>query len=177
MTNPTLPTFRDPQVLAFKEAFGLASPHKFVAFKDTGMNYEPDFCHVSAKVHAMANGGKRVHGWSCWLYPQGLIAEFHSVWRDKKGNLVDVTPPKFGSDRVLFVPDLDARIEAFNDHVSDVFIKPVNRMAPPHHPYWHFGVDHDRADWFYPATNHSFTAYCATHNFSPNDYPTDAYWG
>lgn len=45
-------------------------------------------------------------GWIIWEDPGLLVeAEFHVVWADPGGNLVDVTPKPDGEQRILFVRD------------------------------------------------------------------------
>ncbi|MBX4967810.1 hypothetical protein [Rhizobium binae] len=40
-----------------------------------------------------------------------IFAEHHSVWENRSGQLVDVTPPRFGVPAVLFVRDDAATID------------------------------------------------------------------
>lgn len=166
---PKLPqTLRDEDLLAFKERFGLTAPSKFVSYTDLGLGYGPDWCHVSTKVHALLHGGRRVHGWSCWLFPQGLMAEFHSVWEDKRGRLIDLTPPKFGSKQVLFVRDASSTI----CDLGDEFLIPTNRMSPPNDKFWSDGQPTDDPHFRLARSNRYFIAYCKLHSFNIGDFVT-----
>lgn len=61
--------------------------------------------HIVAE-HAARNGGKTVLGWAIiQLIGIWLEAEFHAVWEDPTGNLLDLTPRKFRADEILFIPD------------------------------------------------------------------------
>jgi hypothetical protein len=94
-------------VVDFLKQWKLHDP-VYLDYIDVGENYEPDFCHVSAKHMALKHGGHRVHGWTLWTYPESggdfVLADFHSVWENADGVLVDLTPPKAGK-RTLFVRD------------------------------------------------------------------------
>jgi hypothetical protein len=160
----------DPDVVAFANRFALIDPPAVLTYQNHG--YGPDWCHVSAKVHAMKHGGKRVHGWALWQFPNGLMGDFHSVWEDKTGTLVDVTPPKFGN-QVLFLRDRVADIYLING----VFAQPNNRMPPPHPPFWYQGHTTTDQVWGFSPAEPTFVAYCMKYGFNANDYPTDAHYG
>jgi len=53
-----------------------------------------------------AHGGSVCYGWQIWEWPNVLInAEFHAVWKDPSGSLVDITPKPPPIQRILFLPD------------------------------------------------------------------------
>lgn len=59
-------------------------------------------------------GGEQVLGWAIWEKPGVFIeAEFHSVWKQSNGELLDLNPrpEKFGIRSILFVPDKNAKYE------------------------------------------------------------------
>ncbi len=80
---------------------------------------EPVFVRVSAPPEGRLNdcfedvgrqikkyGGTIQHGWTIWEWPGIFIeGEFHAVWRDKHGELLDVTPKRDDEEQILFVPD------------------------------------------------------------------------
>jgi hypothetical protein len=101
------------------------------------------------------------------------MADFHSVWEDDAGALIDVTPPKFGGSQVMFVRDRVADIYL----ISGVFAQPNNRMPPPHPPFWSGGVPTPDPVWGFSPAATAFVAYCAGLAFDINDYPTDAVRG
>jgi hypothetical protein len=115
---PALPgSTTHPDVLEFLNLWGLRDP-VYLDYEDVGEGYAPNFCHVSAKHVASKRGGRRIHGWALWRFTQGgvdvIVADFHSVWENPDGKIVDVTPPKAG-DRVLFVPDPSLAIGRTNN--------------------------------------------------------------
>lgn len=81
------------------------------------------FCFENVARRAREKGGSIVYGWAIWHMP-GLYfeAEHHAVWRNKPGNLIDVSPQMGGRKRLLFLPDDGA--------VYDPFAIRQNIMAP-----------------------------------------------
>ena len=161
----------DPAVVDFTTAFKLIDPPVILTYQNYG--YGSDWCHVSAKAHAINNGGKRVHGWALWQFCNGLMGDFHSVWEDTTGKLIDVTPPKFGKNQVMFILDRQADIY----QLEDVFVQPNNRMAPPNPQFWFDGQPTNEDVWGFKSTAPTFVAYCAKLGFNVNDYPTAPLFG
>lgn len=58
---------------------------------------------VEAKVRE--KGGKQVIGWQLWQGPLLLEAEFHAVWKNPNGEVVDITPKQLPFKEILFVED------------------------------------------------------------------------
>jgi hypothetical protein len=51
-------------------------------------------------------GGSIRFGWNIWEWPRVLLTgEFHAVWVDPAGELIDITPKPHGETRIVFVPD------------------------------------------------------------------------
>lgn len=63
-------------------------------------------CYFSVinKIHR--EGGRIQFGWMIW-YEEGhfIEGEFHAVWLDPDGKLIDITPKVDGEKRILFCPD------------------------------------------------------------------------
>jgi hypothetical protein len=156
----------DPAVVHFMTAFSLNGPAVYIPYQDHG--YEPEFCHVSAKHHALRHSGQRVHGWSLVYMPQGLMGEFHSIWEKPDKTLVDVTPPRTGAGHVLFVADPTAEI--FSIPVG--FALEANRLASATQPFWLGSSPWPEQTWALSATNPDFLRYCQKIGFSPQDFPT-----
>lgn len=114
-----------PEVLAFLALQGLKGPASYIEY--SGDPYGRDWCHVSAKHKALTSGGRRIHGWALWAFGEVLVGDHHSVWQSPEGKLIDVTPPKFGERRVLFVRDDSAVIEGDEDQ----FYLLTNRTSVP----------------------------------------------
>ena len=65
-----------------------------------------DECFVLVPEQVKRNGGDAVIGWSLWEWPSLFVeAEFHSVWRAPNDSLLDVSPKKSPTQKILFVPD------------------------------------------------------------------------
>jgi len=63
-------------------------------------------CFEIVPDYVAKHGGERVIGWSIWEWPRVFIeAEFHAVWRQPNGTLLDITPKVFPMPRILFLPD------------------------------------------------------------------------
>ncbi len=47
-----------------------------------------------------------MNGWAIWEVPGVFIeAEFHAVWRNGAGELIDLTPRAIATERITFLPD------------------------------------------------------------------------
>ena len=50
-------------------------------------------CFVNVEQAIAKNGGRAVYGWAIWQVPGVYIeAEFHCVWENDAGEMLDVTP-------------------------------------------------------------------------------------
>ena len=157
----------DPDVVAFVRIFGLTEPPVYLAHNDVG--YGPEWCHVSTKDRALKHGGRRVHGWAIWQFTGVAIADFHSIWETEEGELVDVTPPKFGGDRVLFVRDDTCKIEEENG----MYLLCVNRSSNPQSPFYWQGKPTEFSHWQLSPTNPHLVAYCQELNFPVSSILTE----
>lgn len=73
---------------------------------EAGRDDEPIECISNVRRRITAVGGEPAYGWAIWEWHGVMIeAEFHTVWRDGKGALHDVTPRPAPIQRVLFLPD------------------------------------------------------------------------
>lgn len=151
-----LPSATDhPEVLAFLTLQGLSGPARYLDY--SGDPYGPDWCHVSAKHKAMTEGGRRVHGWALWAFGNVIVGDHHSVWQAPDGRLVDVTPPKYGEKRVLFVRDDSAVIEA--DAAYFYFL--TNRSSVPGAAWMWNGNPSEYSHWPCPRSKPDLGDYCA----------------
>jgi len=74
---------------------------------------EPQNCFFNVWVQILYAGGSMQHG---WLIAQDstkdfIEAQFHAVWIDHTGGLVDITPRIDGEKRVMFIPDYSRKIQ------------------------------------------------------------------
>lgn len=169
--NPTVPAPNEPLVITFLEKYSLHGTPVYVDYSDHG--YAPNQCHLSAKHHAMVSGGRRVHGWALWQFGSQIDAEYHSVWETPDGNLVDVTPPKFGGDRVLFIRDDASDIVECNG----VFSMWADRTTVPGISFVYQGKPINEPNWGLPKSLKIVTDYCSMLGMSPDAMVTDPHFG
>lgn len=166
-SNATIPAPDDPLVQVFLAKYKLAGTPLYVDHAEHG--YVPSQCHLSAKHCAMTKGGRRVHGWALWQFGGQIDAEHHSVWETADGDLVDVTPPKFGGDRVLFVRDDTADIV----DIEGVFSMWADRTTAADILFVYAGKEIDQPFWGLLKSHRVITDYCSKLGMTPDDMLTD----
>jgi hypothetical protein len=166
-----VPALNDPLVQTFIQRFQLTNPPVHLDFVDCG--YDADQCHLSAKHRAMTKGGRRVHGWAVWKFDDMLVGEHHSVWENLDKELVDITPPKFGNSRVLFVRDDQSDLI----EMEGIFIMWADRTTIPGIPFGFQGSPHDEATWGLSPDNTHIVAFCQKYDLTPRDMLTDERFG
>jgi hypothetical protein len=93
----------------------LATQHKPV-YVDVVLHEsaQVDDCFENVANHVREHGGKRVLGWTIWELPGFYAeAEFHAVWQNDAGDLLDITPKKEQTRRILFLRDDATPYEGF----------------------------------------------------------------
>lgn len=81
------------------EAVPLLVPYRKVRAARSGE------CFHNVRDYVRLNGGNVVDGWVVWETPPLAVqAEFHSVWRNPDGQLIDITPPLTKGSFVTFIP-------------------------------------------------------------------------
>lgn len=78
--------------------------HQAVAGAELGQ------CFAAVEQQVRQHGGEQVVGWALWVWPKVLIeAEWHAVWRDPEGVLVDITPRPRGQrlNKIAFLRDVN----------------------------------------------------------------------
>jgi hypothetical protein len=80
-------------------------------------------------------GGRVVPGWAIWLMPGHFIeAEYHCVYEDSGGSLVDITPKTDGETRILFVPNPSAGVgERTPENITEPLSSLGRRLAEESH--------------------------------------------
>ncbi len=69
-------------------------------------------CFPLVEQQTQQDGGQTVFGWSLWELPALFVeAEFHAVWKQPTGELLDVTPKNHATSKILFLPDPSRRYE------------------------------------------------------------------
>ncbi|MBY6206907.1 MULTISPECIES: hypothetical protein [Halomonas] len=69
-------------------------------------------CFRAVEMQVRIYGGEQVVGWALWVWPKVMIeAEWHAVWRDPEGVLMDITPrpPGMRLGKIAFLLDADGR--------------------------------------------------------------------
>ena len=82
-------------------------------------------CFSILPRHVSQHGGEQVIGWAIWEWPRVYIeAEFHAVWSQPDGSLIDPTPKIAPIPRILFLPDPR---RTYNGRQVDNIRKPLDR--------------------------------------------------
>ncbi|MBY4638364.1 hypothetical protein K5P26_14565 [Sphingopyxis sp. XHP0097] len=165
-----VPDLTDPLLAEFSNRYQLKNAPEHLNFADRG--YPASQCHLSAKHCAMTNGGRRVHGWAVWKFDDFLLAEHHSVW-DDGDQLADVTPPKFGGDRILFIrDDLSDLIQ-----MGDVFVMWCDRSTLAQAPFLFNNRAQTEATFGLTPDNAAIASFCAQYGLNAADILTDPTYG
>ena len=108
----TVPRALTPALLQFCAAIASGEP-VFIQSIPVARS-ATSFCFENVARRVREKGGSIAYGWAIWHLP-GLYfeAEHHAVWRNKLGNLLDVSPQMGGRKRLLFLPDDDATYDPF----------------------------------------------------------------
>jgi hypothetical protein len=63
-------------------------------------------------VQCKLRGGSIQFGWVLWENKQAdfIEAEFHSVWKNLKGELIDITPRQDNEKKILFIADPNRQV-------------------------------------------------------------------
>ncbi len=71
-----------------------------------GLEGEVNDCFAVVQRCVERDGGAPCYGWQIWEWPLVMIeAEFHAVWKDRRGDLHEVTPKQVLVQNILFLPD------------------------------------------------------------------------
>jgi hypothetical protein len=123
-TPNTVPRSITPAVLQFCASISSAEPVFIPSVPIT--RAVTSFCFENVAQKVRKRGGSIAHGWAIWHLP-GLYfeAEHHAVWRNKLGNLIDVSPQLGGRKSKLFLLDENA--------IYNPYAPRPNIMAPDGH--------------------------------------------
>jgi len=103
-TNETTPAAIGPDIIALCESLK-TDPPLYVPVQ-TDPNGMFGFCNVGVLEKTKADGGTIRFGWCIWEFAGVcLTAEFHAVWVDPTGKLVDITPKPDRETRIVFAGD------------------------------------------------------------------------
>lgn len=123
-THPVTPS--DTQTAAIRLIREhLKTPHALVYIESMPLpGAQVDDCFPTVDEHVRTNGGSRVLGWSIWELPGIYVeAEFHAVWKGNSGELLDITPKKEATRRILFLQDDSTPYEGYQVNNIRVPIK------------------------------------------------------
>jgi hypothetical protein len=103
-SHETTPTAITPEIISLSESLK-AEPPVYVSVVDDPYGMY-GFCNLGVLQKIKTDGGSIRFGWNVWEYPGVyLTAEFHAVWVDATGNLVDITPKPARERRIVFAGD------------------------------------------------------------------------
>lgn len=103
--DETTPTGLSGLIAEFAEKLGGGKPQFVPVINDEYGLY--GWCSTGVAEKVKHNGGKILFGWTIWEWPNVLLtAEFHSLWSDQSGTLIDITPKPQGETSIVFVPDV-----------------------------------------------------------------------
>ena len=118
------PKLIKPYVISFCRSIVAEPQPVYVPLRPVS-NAPQNECVTIVPRHIEQNGGEQVIGWAIWEWPRVFIeAEFHSVWRQPDGSLLDLTPKVMPMPRILFLPDPR---RAYNGRQVDNLRKPLDR--------------------------------------------------
>lgn len=102
--SETTPSALTPIILAFARNHLGGDPVYIPVVDDSHGLY--GWCSDGVQQKILADGGGPVFGWTIWEWPEVLLtAEFHAVWQNLDGDMVDITPKPGSETSILFVPD------------------------------------------------------------------------
>jgi len=104
MTITTVPVLNN-KVKEFCKKIVVDIEPKYIEFLP-----EPDAmvleCIENVKVKVKRNGGSIIYGWQIWQFSRVMLeAEYHAVWKNDTGSLIDISPKQRNVKRVLFLED------------------------------------------------------------------------
>lgn len=122
----TLPRSITPELLEFCRS--ISSDRPVYIRSKVSSDAEPSACFDNVQRKIGRAGGTIAYGWAIWHIP-GLYfeAEHHGVWRNRRGELLDVSPQLGNVSKILFLSDAGAAYDPtkFRSNV----IAPVNDSA------------------------------------------------
>lgn len=105
MHRPIPAQLAAPETLEFCQKI-VPEVHPLLLNSDPLPEAEEMDCFVNVEQAIAKNGGRAVYGWAIWQVPGVYIeAEFHCVWENDAGEMLDVTPYPYRMDNILFLPD------------------------------------------------------------------------
>jgi len=62
-------------------------------------------CIQAVNEHILNNGGEIIYGWQLWKNQFYIEAEFHAIWKNDLGKLIDISLKNLDTSNILFVPN------------------------------------------------------------------------
>ncbi|MBF9151686.1 hypothetical protein [Novosphingobium jiangmenense] len=103
----TVPKSITPELKSFCQSISSDRPVYIRSKRSSDAQASACFDNVARKISRA--GGSIAYGWAIWQIP-GLYfeAEHHGVWRNRRGDLLDVSPQLGDVAKILFLPDAAA---------------------------------------------------------------------
>ena|SRR5881394_1030207 len=99
----TTPASITSPINSFAQKLGQEPPRYVPVVKDSTGLY--GWCSDGVLEKIKHDGGGIRFGWTIWEWPRVLLTgEFHAVWHDPSGELIDITSKPHEEDRIVFVP-------------------------------------------------------------------------
>ncbi|EPU8564756.1 hypothetical protein ACVZYT_002500 [Yersinia enterocolitica] len=106
MRHPIPAQLAAPETLEFCQKI-VPDVHPIILNSDPFPEAEEMDCFLNVEKAIAKNGGRAVYGWAIWQVPGIYIeAEFHCIWENDAGEMLDVTPYSYRMDNILFLPDI-----------------------------------------------------------------------
>lgn len=103
-----IPSQQDDNFIKFiGEKFDFNPQQFFLIKSPENNNYAAGECFENVRLHVEKNGGDIVYGWTVVEY-EGLFfeSEFHAVWRNSSGDLIDITPSNIKENMFFIDPTI-----------------------------------------------------------------------
>lgn len=111
-SSETTPLEVTNALVQFCAALTSSDPQYVPVVDDTHGLY--GWCSDGVAEKIKFDGGTHAFGWIVWEWPNAIwTAEFHDVWKNPDGELIDITPKPGGESSILFVYD-HTRPQDFN---------------------------------------------------------------
>lgn len=90
----------------------------------------PSYCFDNVAHQIEEYGGSVAYGWAIWQWPGAYLeAEHHGIWRNDRGQLIDITPGIDHRRRILFQPDQSATYDPSTFRNNILAAKKGNPLA------------------------------------------------
>jgi uncharacterized protein YchJ len=83
-----------------------------------------NFCFQNVEKQVDNFGGLQIFGWKIWKHNFMIEAEFHSIWKNKSDELVDITPQIDNAKQILFIQDNKTKYNG--QQIDNIRLRTIN---------------------------------------------------